>query len=116
MSQFNNGEPYHGSGAVTEGRLQVATCGTDYFFFFCPKCPDRQIMRILDYEVRRWEPENPVNQELERKAAQGFVLAFKLYCEQCKHEDFVKIDNMGLQGGRHKDALWPSCGVCGGFT
>ena len=62
-------------------------------------------MRILDYEVRRELAENPANEVLEKRAAKAFILAFKLYCENCKHEDFVKIDNIGLQGGLHKDAL-----------
>lgn len=106
MKHFNNGRPYHGSEAVADGRLEGATGLTDYFFFFCPKCPDRHIMRILDYEVRRELAENPVNEVLEKRAAKGFVLAFKLYCENCKHVDFVKIDNIGLQGGLHKDALY----------
>src|SRR5262245_30469242 len=99
MKKFNNGKPYHGSEAVCDGKLKGATGQTDYFFFFCPKCPDQFIMRILDYGVHRHEEVNPVNVEtqLQKKAAQGFILVFKLYCEQCKHEDFVKIDNMGLQ-------------------
>jgi len=105
MRKFNNGQPYHGSNAVSGGRLEGATGRTDYFFFFCPKCSDRYIMRILDYEVRRHLPENPMNPHVQRKAVQGFVLAFKLYCEQCKHEDFVKIDNIGVAGGHHRDAL-----------
>jgi predicted RNA-binding Zn-ribbon protein involved in translation (DUF1610 family) len=108
MTKFNNGKPFHGSEAVKNGRLQGATGRTDYFFFFCPKCPDRHIMRILDYEVRRELPENPANKLLAKKAAKAFVLAFKLYCENCGHEDFVKIDNIGLQGGLHKNAISPS--------
>jgi hypothetical protein len=105
VGKFNNGKPYHGSEAVAHGRLQGATGSTDYFFFFCPKCPDRYIMRILDCGVRHELADNPANKRLQKKAAKGFVLAFKLYCENCKHEDFVKIDNIGLQGGLHKDTL-----------
>lgn len=105
MTKFNNGKPYHGSEAVENGGLEGATGKSDYFFFFCPKCPDRQIMRILDYEVRRELVENPANTALEKKAAKAFILAFKLYCENCKHTDFVKIDNIGLQGGLHRNAL-----------
>jgi hypothetical protein len=105
MSKFNNGKPYHGSDAVEGGKLQGATGRTDYYFFFCPNCPDRHIMRILDYEVRRELPENPCNKVFQEKASKAFILAFKLYCENCKHTDFVKIDNIGLQGGKHSDAL-----------
>ncbi len=47
MSKFNNGKPYHGSNAVSHGKLRGAT-DTDYFYFFCPKCAHRQIMRILE--------------------------------------------------------------------
>ena len=48
MDRFNNGEPYHKFDAVTGGRLEGATDAEDYFYFFCPKCPDREIMRILE--------------------------------------------------------------------
>ncbi len=105
MKNFNNGKPYHGSEAVENGRLEGATGKTDYFFFFCPKCPERHIMRILDYGVHRDLVENPANKIMAKKAAKAFILVFKLYCEKCKHQDFVKIDNIGLQGGLHKNAL-----------
>lgn len=105
MKKFNNGKSYHGSETVENGRLEGATGLTDYFFFFCPKCPDRQIMRILDYGVHHELLENPANRILEKKAAKAFILVFKLYCENCKHEDFLKIDNIGLQGGLHKHAV-----------
>jgi hypothetical protein len=105
MIKFNNGKPFHGSEAVMNGQLEGATGKTDYFFFFCPKCPDHQIMRVLDYGILRELPENPANEIFEKKAAKAFVLGFKLYCENCKHKDFVKIDNIGLQGGLHKHAL-----------
>jgi hypothetical protein len=105
MSEFNDGKPYRGSEAVEKGRLQGATGMADSFFFFCPKCPERHIMRILDYAVHGELAENPTNKLFAKKAAKAFILVFKLYCEKCKHEDFVKIDNIGLQGGLHKDAL-----------
>jgi predicted nucleic-acid-binding Zn-ribbon protein len=104
MSEFNNGNPYHGSGAVAGGKLQGAT-DTDYFYFFCPKCPNRYIMRILDYEVRHERPDNPYNEQFQLKAKRGFVLAFKLHCEKCGHTDFVKISNVGWQGGTHDEVL-----------
>ncbi len=104
MSKFNNGKPYHGSDAVKGGKLQGAT-DTDYFYFFCPKCPDKQIMRILDYGLHASEDENPYNAKMKKKAKEGFTLVFKLYCENCKLMDFVKISNMGQQGGSYREVL-----------
>lgn len=104
MSKFNNGRPYHGSDAVKAGRLQGAT-DTDYFYFFCPKCPDHQIMRVLDYGEHVREKDNPYNEDFKLKARCGFTLAFKLHCENCGHTDFVKISNLGWQVGTHADAL-----------
>jgi len=105
MSKFNNGKPYCGSSEIEGGKLQGATDNTDYFYFFCPKCPDKYIMRILDYEERERKEENPYNNEFKKRAKKGFTLAFQLYCENCKHKDFVKISNMGWQGGTHREAL-----------
>ena len=34
------------------GTIVGRTGDTEYFFFTCPKCPDEQIMRVLDYEFR----------------------------------------------------------------
>ena len=104
MPRFNHGEGYHSSEAVTEGKLRGAT-DTDYFYFFCPKCPDDEILRILDYEVRSEQPDNPYNKELNPKAERGFVIAFKLYCPKCGLTDFVKVGNMGWQGGTHAHTL-----------
>jgi len=99
MSKFNNGKPYHGSDVVERGRLVGATVGSDYFYFFCPKCPDKYIMRILDHGLHDAEKENPYNEKLKVKAKEGFTLVFKIYCENCKHTDFVKLSNTGWQGG-----------------
>ncbi len=99
MAKFNNGEPYHGSKAVTGGKLQGAT-DTDYFYFFCPKCPDEHILRILDYGVHAEEPEDWYKKHRSTPASRVFALVFKLYCEQCKLSDFVKVSNMGWQGGK----------------
>ena len=104
MAKFNNGKPYHGSEAVMNGGLTGST-DTDYFYFFCPQCPDKYIMRILEYEVRNETPDNPYNAEFKKKAKCGFTLVFKLYCENCEHTDFVKISNTGWQNGTHADAL-----------
>lgn len=99
MSKFNNGKPYHGSDVVERGGLTGATVGTDYFYFFCPKCPDKYIMRILEYGLHDSEKENLYNEKVKIKAKEGFTLVFKIYCENCKHTDFVKLSNMGWQGG-----------------
>ena len=104
MSKFNNGKPYHGSEAVEKGKLLGST-DTDYFYFFCPECPDKHIMRILEYGLHAHENENPYNSHFKKKAKEGFTLVFKLYCENCNHMDFVKISNMGWQGGTHKKIL-----------
>jgi predicted RNA-binding Zn-ribbon protein involved in translation (DUF1610 family) len=104
MSQFNNGKIYHGSADVMSGKLQGST-DTDYFYFFCPKCPDRHIMRILDCEIKEQEIENPYNEKFTKKAKKAFTIAFQIYCEKCNLADFVKISNIGLQGGTHQEAL-----------
>jgi len=103
MSKFNNGKPYHGSDDVMEGKLQGATGATDHFYFFCPKCADKEIMRILEYEAK--EGIDKYNADCKSKAKYGFTLAFKLHCEKCGHSDFVKVSNMGWQGGKHSEAL-----------
>ena len=105
MLKFNGGNPYHGSGAVKKGQLKGATGETDYFYFFCPKCPDKQIVRILEYGVHAEEAENPYNKDCKSKAKYGFTLAFKLHCEKCGHTDFVKLSNTGWQGGTLSEFL-----------
>ncbi len=105
MSKFNNGKPYHGSEQVSAGRLEGATGETDYFYFFCPKCTDREIMRILEYGEHAKEAINEYNDHCKSKAKYGFTLVFKLYCEKCGHSDFVKISNTGWQGGKHSEIL-----------
>ncbi|MFC1636604.1 hypothetical protein ACFL5Z_17375 [Planctomycetota bacterium] len=102
---FNDGKPYHGSEAVTGGKLKGATDTRDYFYFFCPQCPDQQIMRILDYCVHAIEAQNSYNDFFKEKATEGFTLAFKLHCDKCEHTDFVKISNTGWQGGTYSEAL-----------
>ena len=105
MSQFNNGKPYHGSELVAGGGLKGATDDTDYFYFFCPVCPDQEIMRILEYEKHAKEPVGKYNAECKSQAKYGFTLVFKLYCEKCGHSDFVKLSNTGWQKGRHSEVL-----------
>lgn len=105
MRESNDGKPYHGSDQVIKGKLKGATAETDYFYFFCPKCSDNEIVRILEYGVHTEVPENPYNKDCKSKAKYRFTLAFKLHCEQCSHTDFVKISNVGWQGGRYQDIL-----------
>lgn len=88
---FSNGQGYHGTVAVTGGKLKGRTGGTDYFFFICPSCQNDQVMRILEYEFRN--PAPPVDRGERKKPREYFNLAFHLYCPSCHFEDFVKIDN-----------------------
>ena len=80
MTKFNSGKPYSGSQAAQGGGLTGAT-DTDYFYFFCPKCPDKHIMRVLEYGFREEADENPYNAYYKKKAKNGFTMAFKLFCE-----------------------------------
>ena len=103
MPVFNNGKAYHGE-AVTGGKLR-GTTDTDYFYFFCPKCPDDEILRILEYGIHHEEPTNPYDAQLRSKAKNGFTLVFKIHCESCKLTDFVKISNVGWQSGKYREVL-----------
>jgi hypothetical protein len=95
---FNKGKPFHGSENVAGGKL-VGTTDTDYFYFFCPKCPPRQVMRVLEHGLRHEGPGGKSYPDERPKQAADFVLAFKLYCPSCKLTDFVKVSNIGWQGG-----------------
>lgn len=105
MVKFNSGKPYHGSDEISGGRLAGATGETDYFYFFCPKCPDQEIMRILEYDEHDKSDVNKYDVHCKSKAKYGFTLVFKLHCDKCGHSDFVKVSNMGWQGGRHSEIL-----------
>jgi len=99
MYKFNNGKAYHGSEKVVSGKLKGSTVGSDYFYFFCPKCPDDQILRVLEYGIHEESDTNAYNADCKSKAKYGFTLAFKLYCEECGFKDFVKLSNTGYQMG-----------------
>ncbi|POG01004.1 hypothetical protein BGP82_26525 [Pseudomonas putida] len=103
MSKFNAGKAYHGSADVTNGKLTGAT-DTDYFYFFCPKCEGREILRLLDYDLRAEQPINPYDDQLSSKAASGFTFAFKVHCERCGLTDFVKLSNLHWQGGQLQES------------
>jgi hypothetical protein len=106
MAEFHDERPYYGSRKIMHGRLKGATDNSDSFYFFCPKCPDREIMRILEYGEHAKEPPNEYDDHFRSKAKYGFALVFKLHCEKCGFSDFVKISNMGLQCGKHSDVVW----------
>ena len=90
----------HGSQDVQNGKLRGAT-DTDYFYFFCPKCKGDKVLRLLDYRDYEKKDKNPHDDDktIKSKSARGFTFQFKLYCENCKFSDTVKISNLGLQGG-----------------
>jgi len=98
MNKFNNGKPYHGSDEIMRGKLTGAT-DTDWFYFFCPRCPDKQILQLLDRHVII---DGPVEHMKEQrpKAKRDFRIVFQLYCPSCNLEDFVKVSNLGWQGGK----------------
>lgn len=98
-------KPPHGTDDVMKGHLRGATDATDYFYFFCPKCPDDRLLRILDYEFTRNDKGNKYNETCKRKAARSFIIAFDITCEECGFHDCVKVSNIGWQGGTHSDAL-----------
>lgn len=93
----NRGQPFHGSNKVEGGALTGKT-DTDYFYFICPKCDEDQMMRVLDYEIQMEGPPEAYPDE-KPKQKRDFTLAFKIYCPTCKMKDFVKISNVGWQGG-----------------
>ena len=97
MSDLWERKIYHGSSEVTEGKLKGSTDRSDYFYFLCPKCPGKEMLRILDYKEMPIAPK-PTNGNEEEEV--GFTLAFKFRCEKCGFQDFVKISNLGWQGGQ----------------
>jgi hypothetical protein len=107
MSQFNQGKSYHGSDAVQRGQLKGAT-DTDYFYFFCSRCPQDRIVRILDYTIKNDSLENRHNDQLPASAPRSlrsFRIVFKFHCDNCGLTDFFKVSNTGWQDGTHAQAL-----------
>lgn len=99
---------FHGSEKVEGGKLTGQT-DTDYFYFLCPQCPDKQVMRVLDaiqlfdnHNGQRLEKIRQYESMLKskRRVKSEITIAFKIYCEECKLTDHVKITNGGLQTGQ----------------
>src|SRR5215468_3888459 len=46
-------------------------------------------------------------QQIRPRVKRDFVIAFQLYCPECRLVDFVKVSNLGWQGGLlHRNGLW----------
>jgi len=76
-----------------------------YFYFFCPVCPDNEVVRIIDYGINSKMGFNLLNKSYKNKAKVQFTLAFHLVCEKCGHQDYIKISNMGKQTGSSENIL-----------
>ncbi len=94
--KFDDGTPFHGSKNVRDGKLTGAT-DTDYFQFYCPECPGKQVLEKLNYKVMEDRPlDDP---EMRSWANPGherrwFALAIELRCPGCGLRDCVKIGNI----------------------
>ena len=95
----------HGSFAVQGGKLKGATDRTDYFYFFCPACPDDRVLRILDVDPIEEKPGNEFNNVCRSKARKTLIFGFEIFCEHCGFRDYVKVANAGWQGGKHSQTL-----------
>ena len=102
MKKFNNGEPFHGSENISNGKLTGKT-DTDYFYFICPKCGNTHVLQILDFDIVKEEPVEYAK-DYRSKVKKDFIIAFELYCPKCELHDFVKVSNIGWQGGKLKDS------------
>ena len=87
------------------GKLKGATDRTDYFYFFCPKCKDDQVLRILDYNHVLEEKGSRYNDQCRSKALKSFTFRFEVFCETCGLHDCVKVSNTGWQAGSHAATL-----------
>lgn len=95
----------HGSDLIANGNLKGATDRGDYFYFFCPTCPDNWALRIVRPDKLKEEPGNRYNDDCKSKAQSTFIFGFELFCEKCGHRDYVKLSNGGWQGGKHSEIL-----------
>ena len=81
-SEFNKGASYHGSDKVKGGKLTGHTGKSDYFFFTCPTCKQKdRRMLVLDCGVHS-----------KANDTKGQVTVFKLRCDLCNLVDFTKIE------------------------
>jgi len=85
-------ESWHGSNDVFNGNLR-GTTDTDYFYFFCPKCPDNQILLVSDYI----DDSNKTKRT--KYGHKDIGIVFKIKCAKCSYKDYIKITNRGWQGG-----------------
>jgi hypothetical protein len=91
--------PYHPSQEVTDGKLRGVTDYAGHFHFLCPRCADNQILQIPDFSIERDGPAEYAKKD-RPKARRDFKIAFKLYCPECRFEDFIEIANDGIQGSK----------------
>jgi len=99
---------WHGSEEVEQGRL-VGSTDTDYFYFHCPRCGDSEVLQIADFKVIKDGPVEYARGREERKQVKrDFIIAFELHCLKCGLDDFVKVSNIGWQGGqlKHSPIFW----------
>ena len=89
---------WHGSPLVEEGKLRGAT-DTDFFYFLCPTCDGDRMLQVRDLKTLA---DGPVKYapDVRPGARRDFIIAFELYCPECRLTDFTKIGNIGWQGGR----------------
>jgi hypothetical protein len=60
-------------------------------------------LEILDFKVVKDGPVEYAKEE-RSKAKRDFIIAFQLFCRRCKLVDFVKVSNVGWQGGQLKNS------------
>jgi hypothetical protein len=99
--RFNGGKPWHGL-EVQKGNLRGST-DTDYFYFFCPRCGGDQILQILDFEIVKDGP-MAYAKDHRHKAKRDFIIAFQVFCPNCKLVDFFKVSNTGWYDGQLRNS------------
>ena len=58
-----------------------------------------------DYRFTRDEAGDKYIEKRKRKAFRTFIVAFDVACENCSFRDWVKVSNIGWQGGTHAETL-----------